>query len=365
MVSKSPLVWKQAEVSLQLPRDAGAAFSGMFAALDAQLEALEVENYGLSQATLEEIFLKIASNQDEAAAGDAADTAAIGPDSLSSLEEDTRVDNATEGRVIFRHYTAMLTKRVHVGRRDFKSLLCVTLVPVGLLILGLLLLKYVSPSAQPKLQMSPSAQFAEELTPVPYNTSWGAIEWGALHKHLDGIEGLTKEPVYTAGVAVTGREFGVNYTNGIPCDIICPSLDPEPIAGVQPCKAFELFIQQATQYALCLMHLFFRVCPDVSSLILVVCLDHVPGSVSTSTAAPQPRPVKRPSRTPAPTTRPSAFLNVNPRLRTALRLTCARRNAAASVTRVRKTAQASRICRRSSSSQKMRVTRFNVCRSRT
>ena len=44
------------------------------------------------------------------------------------MEEDTRVDSATEGRVIIRHYTAMLTKRVHVGRRDFKSLLCVTLV---------------------------------------------------------------------------------------------------------------------------------------------------------------------------------------------------------------------------------------------
>eukprot|EP01048_Picozoa_sp_COSAG05_P016167 COSAG05_NODE_2048_length_3640_cov_5.415619_1_plen_272_part_00 len=240
----------------------------------------EVENYGLSQATLEEIFLKIASNQDEAAGGDAADTAAIGPGSLSSLEEDLRARIKYVGKsqscMVYR-FALELGGRHPRGQRDRGSCdhpplhrhadktcarraprlqvtalrhlgelrrpacahqMCRQIsvmhglqVPVGLLILGLLLLKYVSPSAQPKLEMTPSAQFAEELTPVPYNTSLGAIESGALRKHLDG-EGLKKEAVYTAGVAVTGREFGVNYTDGIPCHIICPSLDPGAFADI-------------------------------------------------------------------------------------------------------------------------------------
>ena len=50
-----------AEASIQLPSTAVANFPKLFELMDNSKAELQVDNYGLSQATLEEIFLKIAS----------------------------------------------------------------------------------------------------------------------------------------------------------------------------------------------------------------------------------------------------------------------------------------------------------------
>ena len=208
-----------AEVSIQLPKDAAPQFPKLFEHLDAGKVDLQVQHYGLSQATLEEIFLKIASNEDldDTEAGDVpAPVSAIGEESILDMEE---------GTVILRHFTALVTKRAQYGRRDFKNLACVTLLPVLLLIGGLALLKWAGSPTQPPLTMN-TAQLEEDPVPVPYNVSWKS---SGLPKAAMGFLGadqhVTNTAEDTSGISVNGDIFGVSYVDGVPCSIECPKLD--------------------------------------------------------------------------------------------------------------------------------------------
>jgi hypothetical protein len=60
-------------------------------------------------------------------------------DSIADMQEST---------VILRHDAALVTKRMQYGRRDYKNLACVTLLPVLLLIGGLSLLKWAGSPVQ-------------------------------------------------------------------------------------------------------------------------------------------------------------------------------------------------------------------------
>ena len=53
------------EVRIRLPQQASAAFSGLFTELDASVERLGVNSYGLSIPTLQEVFLKITADADQ------------------------------------------------------------------------------------------------------------------------------------------------------------------------------------------------------------------------------------------------------------------------------------------------------------
>ena len=238
-----------AEASIQLPSTAVANFPKLFELMDNSKAELQVDNYGLSQATLEEIFLKIASNED---LGES-ETVEV-PAPTSALAEETISDMA-EGTVIWRHYTAMVVKRMNYGRRDLKGLACVGLVPVALLIGGLSLLKFGGRIHQPALTMSTS-QFQEIPVPVPFNAS---IYTPTVAHHATDMLGtgqhvlrIPKQAEYTN---VTGQIFGVNYQGGVPCDIQCPSQDspvcPVITGGFQVAKQAGVTITCATTEATC------------------------------------------------------------------------------------------------------------------
>ena len=206
-----------AEVSIQLPKDAAPHFPKLFEHLDAGKIDLQVQHYGLSQATLEEIFLKIASNEDldDEEEPDMPAIVNLG-ESIADMEEST---------VIWRHYAALVTKRVQYGRRDYKNLACVTLLPVLLLIGGLALLKWAGSPTQPPLTMSTS-QLQESPVPVPFNVSWDssslpkrAMQRLGSDEHVDPLQQQADT------VKTTGNIFGVSYVDGVPCTIQCPKLD--------------------------------------------------------------------------------------------------------------------------------------------
>jgi ABC-type multidrug transport system ATPase subunit len=232
-----------AEVTIQLPTESASQFPLMFEQLNAQLRQLEIENYGLSQATLEEIFLKIASNED---LEDSPAPAVAAP--VSAAIGDSLVPQS-EGVVILRHYAAMFCKRVHYGRRDWRSLACVTVFPVGLLIMGLALLKLGTPPTQPVLPMTVK-QFDETTTPVPFNESFSYREkpWHDALQHMahkQGVTPITKRA--DAAPTSTGKIFGVNYTAGIYCNIKCPKLEkPKPLASVA-CPVWKIALPQLAQ----------------------------------------------------------------------------------------------------------------------
>lgn len=52
------------EISFQLPLGAASSFPGMMGHLDEQLEALQLESYGLGVTTMEEVFIKVAQHGD-------------------------------------------------------------------------------------------------------------------------------------------------------------------------------------------------------------------------------------------------------------------------------------------------------------
>ena len=218
---------------VQIPAEASVRFPELFRSLDEGKDALEVENYGLSQCTLEEIFLKIASNED-LAEGEAVDI----PPSTAALDglAEQSIAEQSEGVVIFRHYTALVTKRANYGRRDIKSLACVTLLPVLLLVAGLSLLKYAGSPTQPSLLMS-TAQFTE-VTPVPYNASVEAPDGKRILTKLGSGDRVVLQPKALENcntcVNVTGQLFGVEYVDGVPCHYECPSLDGPTCAVIGP-----------------------------------------------------------------------------------------------------------------------------------
>ena len=54
------------QVALLLPQQSSAQFASLFTELDDQIEALGVVSYGLSIPTLQEVFLKITADAEEA-----------------------------------------------------------------------------------------------------------------------------------------------------------------------------------------------------------------------------------------------------------------------------------------------------------
>ena len=212
-----------AEISFQLPKEVAATFPAMFEDLDAQSEALEIEEYGISQVTLEEVFLKVASgSESKQHAFEAPSTEAA----LSFMDENlTQRDQS----LFCRHFVALLKKRLHYGRRDYKSIVCVSILPVFLLIGGLLLLKYAGNPAQPDFAMDLRI-FEEDPVPVPFYAAPHAAP--GLDHALGRVLGVEPVAVELTMRPSNGSTFGVSYNSGTPCQITCDNpLEQKSIYG--------------------------------------------------------------------------------------------------------------------------------------
>ncbi|XP_061092959.1 glucosylceramide transporter ABCA12-like [Conger conger] len=146
------------------------AYHTLLTGLDQNLEALQLGCYGISDTTLEEVFLQLTREETEAGGqltGPQADSVVDLTASRDSLPEEGSVTGDKEtltgsstvrGLALFgQQVAAMLIKRVHHSRRDWKGLLSQVLLPV-LFVIAAMGLGSIKNDLQyfPKMALSPA-----------------------------------------------------------------------------------------------------------------------------------------------------------------------------------------------------------------
>ncbi|CAG9334830.1 unnamed protein product [Blepharisma stoltei] len=125
-----------AEITFQIPNSSSSKFTEFFAALDKQLNFLQLPSYGISVTTLEEVFLRVAR---EDASGFAKKDQ---EKEESELKDDFILSrDRLKGPLFYSHFWTLLKKRVSLSKRDLRSLVYEIFVPIILVILGLSLMK--------------------------------------------------------------------------------------------------------------------------------------------------------------------------------------------------------------------------------
>jgi ATP-binding cassette subfamily A (ABC1) protein 3 len=137
------------EVAIQLPIESTHLFPKMLESLSHNKETLGIQTYGVSVATLEDVFLRVAEE-----ARKAIDSS--GPnsnDSTQPLDQPSMCDDQTKDRhqlitetshkrnILWRHFKATLTKRFRIARRDTKTMSFEFYLPAFLIIFSIVILK--------------------------------------------------------------------------------------------------------------------------------------------------------------------------------------------------------------------------------
>ncbi|KAG6960403.1 hypothetical protein JG688_00009613 [Phytophthora aleatoria] len=136
------------EVVFQLPSKSSGVFSTMLQVLDDEKHNLRVVQYGVSVTTLEEVFLRISQDREEAAMG----VAACGVEAVDQIRKTSATSANSRGTLtgpnwapissevtnratFWSQYSALLTKRVRIAKRDKKNLLNAVCIPLLFLII--------------------------------------------------------------------------------------------------------------------------------------------------------------------------------------------------------------------------------------
>jgi len=180
------------ELSFQLPLQAAADFPVLFDALDAKMEALSLEAYGISVTTLEEVFLRVAHEHDDAEKD--VKTLLAEKDKRSEardfkLEMEKAVgegEGVTDGllkREFFakehdkqsnwawfeNHFRALILKRRSISLRDTKAMTWLSLYPFLLLLAGVGLQTASTLVDPAPIALTAEAQFSAPVPRVAFN----------------------------------------------------------------------------------------------------------------------------------------------------------------------------------------------------
>ena len=179
------------EISYQLPFNASHTFPKLFEAIDSRFSYLDIESYGISVTTLEEVFLRVS----QLGVTHEVSSQKVGVDSPSGHVESDPVsgDNQPiefkklgdeQGVEFFnRHFVAMMTKRAFYFSRDTKSWVLQFVVPAVFVCLGLTIVMFneIRPN-QPAKLMTPLS-YNEEVSsasvrlPFPYTEGTSFCSW--------------------------------------------------------------------------------------------------------------------------------------------------------------------------------------------
>ncbi|GCB67236.1 hypothetical protein scyTo_0005092 [Scyliorhinus torazame] len=135
------------------------AYERLLQDLDKDMEKLHISSYSISDTTLEEVFLKLLENEESPAPSAGQDTESLKSESIESTHSDSAVlagpQRVTGWRLIVKQMTALLIKRFHHTKRDWKGAIAQLLLPVLFVILAMALFS-VKPLAAdyPSLKLS-------------------------------------------------------------------------------------------------------------------------------------------------------------------------------------------------------------------
>ncbi|XP_055513529.1 ATP-binding cassette sub-family A member 13-like isoform X2 [Leucoraja erinacea] len=145
------------------------AYENLLHALDENMENLHLSSYSISDTTLEEVFMNLLQNEANSVQDHDQDSESLKSESIEStgrdsvaFVEDPRV---TGIKLIFSQMAALMIKRFHHTRRDWKGAIANLLLPVLFVILAMALFSVKPLSSEyPSLRMSPDMYHDSDVT---------------------------------------------------------------------------------------------------------------------------------------------------------------------------------------------------------
>eukprot|EP00744_Colponema_vietnamica_P001462 GILI01002420.1.p1 GENE.GILI01002420.1~~GILI01002420.1.p1 ORF type:complete len:1195 (+),score=422.18 GILI01002420.1:401-3586(+) len=169
-----------AETVLQLPFSDVDAFPDLFTSIESRKDELGILSYGISATTLEEVFLRIARGDEETDRMRRQGSKAILPDLDSKPRQfdAEQFDHHSVNRfdLFWRHLISLMLKRFRYAKRDWKFITFEVFIPIFVMTIGLLLVKFLVFDGRPSKVLSTSPYNAAlKLTNYfPYNAIPGS-----------------------------------------------------------------------------------------------------------------------------------------------------------------------------------------------
>jgi energy-coupling factor transporter ATP-binding protein EcfA2 len=197
-------------VSFQLPQDDDALFPDMLDAIEAAKGELGIESYGCAVTTLEDVFLRVRTMGAEDAEERAASETDTERQRSSSIVQRQRsnslmqaydgIDNE-KGVQMGQQFTALLTKRFLVAKRDRSGCICQMLLPVLMVLL---------------------AFTASSIAIIPTSFAKFDITTSVLPYSSDGVPFMLSLGAEGGGAAGAGSDFQPACSHGCECNKTCP-----------------------------------------------------------------------------------------------------------------------------------------------
>lgn len=172
------------ELTFRLQFEESSSFGDLFDRMDAKKKMLGISEYGVSVTKLEDVFMKVSAMKDapprsasveHTVSQHADDTTAakldvgrrnsINSDQLAAAISARSVERSPK-QLCCTQYRALLAKRFHYGKRDFRGLLFQLVIPAALVLAGLLFLtlgNFADIRGGDKLLMNPYSQYNLDL----------------------------------------------------------------------------------------------------------------------------------------------------------------------------------------------------------
>lgn len=164
------------EISFQLPIGESAKFIGMFQKLEGMKKLDQIETYGVSVTTLDEVFLMVARGEEGLHLSSGQKEATILDEDSNEAEPRSYRDSldATGQGTFQRHVQALFAKRAKNFKRDKKAWCCSTIIPTLTTLFGFLIVNIISrrnPNS-PSLTLSldhNNPEISVDRNPIPFN----------------------------------------------------------------------------------------------------------------------------------------------------------------------------------------------------
>ncbi|CAM9259808.1 unnamed protein product [Ectocarpus sp. 4 AP-2014] len=217
-----------AELSFQLPSEAASTFKGMLLEMDDRKAELGINSYGVSVTTLEEVFLRVASEatdhknlghlgrlrRESSHASDMEKMATPNVSVQRGVTEDRSSERSWASAFLYQT-VALLKKRLLTFRRDKKMWAFVVLMPIVFIGAGALLILDFDIKDQPALALSPQVYNDGGGAPLPFATECsntiatdGVCDPGVLMESLDNPDSAQEVDLELSQDAESGDAVG-------------------------------------------------------------------------------------------------------------------------------------------------------------
>ncbi|KAL4476000.1 hypothetical protein ABPG72_007886 [Tetrahymena utriculariae] len=173
-----------AEIAFQVPYKYVPSFEQMFGELEMQKKTLQIRSYGVSITTLEEVFLKVASmNENHIVQQKKEPQIFQDQQEQQNIQEVSQEKTQNEFLIFLIHLQALIKKRLHYFRRDKKGLCCEIILPIMLVAFGLFVAYSSTFDEWPSFQLNPPL-FFEENPNIYYGSSQPVSNYQSIINNL-------------------------------------------------------------------------------------------------------------------------------------------------------------------------------------